>query len=223
MRDPAKREFAASFTGFAPDEGIPGQGPWRVFGPGSYPAAISVPASGLYDPGMVALADGIDSWAAAWHGLVLDPARDIVLQMDAALPDPLEPNSFFELYLNQGQIHANEAFGVGLVGGKEDGVEAATGARMDAAGPRVLTTERLTPGRWYRVRLVIPAGSQTVTAYIMDLTAGDTEFRALSFADGETAADITRGDGWKPPLDSLDAIVLRLGGGAQATNILLQN
>ncbi|MDI9586234.1 MAG: right-handed parallel beta-helix repeat-containing protein [Acidobacteriota bacterium] len=223
MRDPAKREFAASFTGFAPDEEIPGQGPWRVFGPGSYPAAISVPASGLYDPGMVALADGIDSWAAAWHGLVLDPARDIVLQMDAALPDPLEANSFFELYLNQGQIHANEAFGVGLVGGKEDGVEAATGARMDAAGPRVLTTERLTPGRWYRVRLVIPAGSQTVTAYIMDLTAGDTEFRAVSFADGETAADITRGDGWKPPLDSLDAIVLRLGGGAQATNILLQN
>jgi hypothetical protein len=220
-RDPAKQEFAADFAGFALEEEIPGQGPWGVFGPGTYPAAIAVPASGAYDPGVVAVGTGTDSWTAAWHALVLDPAHDIVLQLDAALPDPLENNSFFELYLNRGQAHANGAFGIALVGGAQDGVQNTVGARQDNAGPRVLSTERLTPGHWYRIRLVIPAGSQSVKMTRIDLTAGETEFHALPFANGAAEAGIRSGDTWEPPLATLDAIVLRLGGGAQATGVLL--
>ena len=114
-RDPAKREFAASFSGLAPDEEIVGQGTWDDFYYAPYPVAITVPASGPYSPGLVAVGSGNDSWAAAWHCMILDPARDIVLQMDARLPDPGENNSSFELYLNQAHVHADRAFGIALV------------------------------------------------------------------------------------------------------------
>ena len=99
----------------------------------------------------------------------------------------------------------------------------AVGARQDSAGPRVLATERLTPGHWYRLRLVIPANSQKGRLFALDLTAGEKEFRALTFAGGAREGVLTRGETWAPDLPSLDALVLRLGGGAQAANIVLQN
>jgi hypothetical protein len=79
------------------------------------------------------------------------------------------------------------------------------------------------PGHWYRLRLVVPANTQQGRLFAQDLTAGEKEFRPLAFAEGAPEADLTAVDAWTPDLPSLDALVLRLGGGAQATNIALRN
>jgi hypothetical protein len=53
------------------------------------------------------------------------------------------------------------AFGVALVGGAQDtGRGDTVGARRDSAGPRVLAKDSLTPGHWYRLQLLIPAGTR---------------------------------------------------------------
>jgi len=222
LRNTSVRSFTATFTGCAPGE-LPGQGDWDPFGPGP---AVQVEAglkSDGFDPGLAAAASGVDSWAAMWHGVILDPARDLVVQMDACLPSPVAAQSSFELYLNRAAVHENQAMGLALVGGEEEGVPDAVGVRRDSAGPRVLADERLTPGHWYRLRLVVPAGSQSGTLSARDLTAGERDFRTLTFADGAAAADLTVGETWTPDLPSLDTLVLRLGDGAQAANIKLEN
>jgi len=222
VRDPKTREFTVTFGKMSPYDALPGQGGWEPFGPGPLVAVGQGARTEGHDPGTVAAAAGADSWAAVWHGMILDPAKDIVLQMDARLPAPLGA-SFFELYLNRGQVHEGTAFGVALLGGAEDGVKDAIGTRQDSAGPRVLATERLTPGHWVRLRLVIPANSQRGRLLALDLMAGEKEFRALTFAGGARGAVLTRGGKWAPELGNLDALVLRLGGGAQCANIVVQN
>ena len=87
----------------------------------------------------------------------------------------------------------------------------------------MLGTERLMPGHWYRVRLVIPANSLNGRIFLQDLSAGDAELRPLTFAQGGEEAKLARADKWSPAWGRLDTLVLRLGGGAQATNILLRN
>jgi hypothetical protein len=221
-RDPRLREFQAAFGDFREDD-LAGQGGWDLFGPGPGIAVGPGWKSDGFAPGMVALASGIDSWAAVGHGLILDPSRDIVLEMEACLPMPLEENSSFELYLNQGGVHADSAFGLALVGGAQDGQTEALGVRQDRAGPRVLAQERLTPGHWVRLRLIVPAHRQEGRLFIQDLTAGEAAFHPLTFAGGAAEADLTRGDAWDPDLSSLDTLVLRLGGGAQAAHIALRN
>lgn len=221
-RDSGAREFAATFGAMAADD-LAGQGGWEPLGPGPSVAIGEGMKSEGCDPGTVAVAGGNDSWAAIWHGIHLDQTKGLLLQIDACLAAPLTENSFFELYLNQGQIHANAAFGVALVGGAENGCKDAVGVRQDAAGPRVLATERLRVGHWYRLRLLISANTQECLLFGKDLTAGEKEFRPLTFANGVREADLTQGDKWMPDLASLDALVLRLGGSAQAANIVLQN
>ena len=224
VRDPRLRQMTANFAGMQPNEELPGQGAWGPIGPGTYVAVSRGAKMGDLDPGTVAVAVGDDSWAALQHGMVLDPAREIVLQMAARLPDPLLPNSFFELYLDQGQRHTDAAFGVSLQGGAEEpGRTDAVGTRQDSAGPRALCTERLMPGHWYRVRLVIPANSLAGRILLRDLSAGEAELRPLTFAQGGVEAKLARGDKWAPAWGDLDTLVLRLGGGAQAANILLRN
>ncbi len=221
-RDPATRTFSASSRGLS--RGIlPGQGGWDFFGPGSLIAADAGLRSESFDPGVVAVAGGLDSWAAIGSGVILDPAQDLVLQIDACLPAPLTASSSFELYLNAGSIHANSAFGAAIVGGAEDGVADAVGVRRDGAGPRVLADRRVTPGHWYRLRLAVAANSHQGRLLLRDLTAGEAESRSLTFPGGANQADLTSGDGWSPPLADLDTLVLRLGGGAQAANIILGN
>ncbi|MEI6499974.1 MAG: right-handed parallel beta-helix repeat-containing protein, partial [Armatimonadota bacterium] len=217
-RDPAKRRFEADLKGLEQDE-LAGQGSWLAFGSAGGMGIIAAERSGACDPGLVALAGGEDSWVALRHGMILDPTRAIVVQLDARLPDPPQANNFFELYLNRGLVHASAAFGLALVGGKETATPDEVGMRQDAAGPRVLAAERLTPGHWYRLRLVIPAGTQQARMAVRDLTAGETEFRPLTFAGGATEADITAAEAWSPPLADLDALVLRLGSGTQAPNL----
>jgi len=221
-RDPQARELSATFRDLTEGD-LPGQGNWEPFGPGPGVAVGEGLTTEGYDPGLVAVAGGSDSWAAIWHGLILDPSRDLVLEMDACLPTSLEENSSFELYLNQGQVHANEAFGLALVGGAENGAKDLVGVRQDSAGPRVLARERLTPGHWYRLQLVVPAHTQKGPLFVRDLTAGEKEFRPLTFADGALEADLTVGDTWRPDPASLDTLVLRLGGGAQVARLALRN
>lgn len=220
-RDPQAREFGATFLNLTEGD-LPGQGGWELFGPGTSVAVGEGIKTEGYAPGLVAIAGGIDSWAAIWHGLILDPARDLVLEIDTSLPEPLEENSFFELYLNQGQIHANEAFGLALVGGAENGAKNLVGVRQDSAGPRVLAQERLTPGHWYRLQLVVLAHRQRGSLFIQDLTAGEKEFRPAPFADGQPEVDLTATEAWTPDLASLDTLILRLGGGAQVARIALR-
>ncbi|MCX7597944.1 MAG: hypothetical protein N2512_03615, partial [Armatimonadetes bacterium] len=73
------------------------------------------------------------------------------------------------------------------------------------------------------LRLVVPAGSNRARMFLYDLTAGETEFRQLTFADGAAETVITSGESWSPPLAELDALVLRLGGGAQVASVLVEN
>jgi len=225
VRDPKTRQFAASLSKLDMAIALPGQGGWNSFE--SRPelllegAAIKPSES---DPETVAIAGGPDAWAAIWHGVILDPTKDIVMQMDASLPDPPDGTSFFELYLNRGQVANPAAFGVALVGGAEDtGRGDTVGARRDSAGPRVLANERLVPGHWYRLQLLIPAGSRKGRVLAQDLTAGEQEPRAHRFADGSHEAEVSSGADWAPALGHLDALLLRLGGEARATNILLRN
>jgi hypothetical protein len=221
-RDPLRRRFEASTQDLEPDE-LAGQGPWLAFGPAGGMGVIAAARSGDYEPGLVARAGGPDSWVALRHGMVLDPARDLVMQLDAWLPEHPSGDSFFELYLNQGLRHSNAAFGLAVVGGKENGDPDLAGMRQDAAGPRVLAAERLVPGHWYRLRLVVPAGSQVARLLVRDLTAGEAAPRPLTFAGGVQEADLTSAEAWSPPLADLDALVLRLGGGARATRVALEN
>ena len=93
----------------------------------------------------------------------------------------------------------------------------------DSAGPRVLANERLVPGHWYRLQLLIPAGTRKGRVLAQDLTAGEKEPRALRFADGSHEAELCSGAAWAPAPGHLDALLLRLGGEARATNILLRN
>ncbi|HXG23221.1 MAG TPA: right-handed parallel beta-helix repeat-containing protein [Chthonomonadales bacterium] len=221
-RDVSKRVFRTDFSAMSEND-LAEQGGWISFGPGSGVSVGLGHRSEGYDPGMVAIAGGIDTWAAIEHGLLLDPSKDILIEMDACLPAPLQEDSFFELYLNAGQVHANESFGIALVGGAEDGYVDAVGVRQDSAGPRVLCTERLMPGHWYRIRLIIPANSRKGHLYIYDLTTSEKQFRRLPFANGATEATLTRGENWSPAWTELDTLVLRLGGGAQVGNIALLN
>jgi hypothetical protein len=113
---------------------------------------------------------------------------------------------------------------VALVGGVQDtGRGDTVGARRDSAGPRVLAKDSLTPGHWYRLQLLIPAGTRKGRVLAQDLTAGEKEPRALRFADGSHEAELCSGAAWAPALGQLDALLLRLGGEARATNILLRN
>lgn len=225
VRDPKTRQFAASLSKLDMAFALPGQGGWNSFE--SRPELLLEEAAtkpGDSDSQTVAIAAGGDSWAAIWHGVILDPARDIVLQMDAYLPDPLDGSSFFELYLNRGQVSAPAAFGVALVGGVQDtGRGDTVGARRDSAGPRVLAKDSLTPKHWYRLRLLIPANTRKGRLLVQDLTAGEQEPRAAAFAEHAPEAALTAADRWAPELGSLDSLLVRLGGDAHATNILLRN
>jgi len=64
---------------------------------------------------------------------------------------------------------------------------------------------------------------QAVIADEMKVTAGEKEFRTLTFVGAADETDLTRGGKWAPDFPSLDALILRLGDGAQATNISLSN
>ena len=97
------------------------------------------------------------------------------------------------------------------------------GARRDSAGPRVLANERLVPGHWYRLQLLIPAFTRKGRVLAQDLTAGEKEPRALCFADGSHEAELCSGAAWAPAPGHLDAMLLRLGGEARTTNVLLRN
>ena len=218
------RQCAASFSNLERDAELPGQAGWNAFAARTGVMLGQGAITGPFDPGTVAVAAGGDSWAALWHGVILDPARDIVLQMDACLPAPLDRESFFELYLNRGQVVDNAAFGVALVGGAQDtGRGDTVGARRDSAGPRVLAKDSLTPGHWYRLQLLIPANTGKGRLLVQDLTAGEQEPRAATFAEHAPEAALTTADRWAPELGSLDSLLVRLGGDAHATNILLKN
>ena len=57
-----------------------------------------------------------------------------------------------------------------------------------------------------------------------DLTAGEQEPRALRFVDGLHEAELCSGAAWEPVRWAIwTALLLRLGGEARATNILLRN
>ena len=223
VRDPKTREFKAMFAGMDRFLELAGQGGWSAFGDLPSLRVLPAAASGEFAAGPVAVATGMDSWCAVWHGVILDPKRDITLLFDACLPAPLRPHSTFELYLNQGQTHADSTFGIAVVGGAEGGQKDAVGIRRDSCGPRVLTTEHLPPGHWVRLRLVIPANRRTGRLFLRDLTAGEKEFRRLTFANGAEEVDLTRADTWAPGLPGLDALVLRLGAGARAGNLWIEN
>jgi hypothetical protein len=220
--DPNRRRFEVSFNGLEIGP-LEGQGGWQPAGAGGGIEVVPANSSGQYEPAAAVQGFGADCWAGIWHGMILDPSRDLVLQIDARLPDPLESSNFFELYLNRGLIHANEAFGIALLGGKQDGEPNMVGVRRDAAGPRMLAAEKLLPGHWYRLRMVVPGGSDKARLLLRDLTAGQTEFVRLTFADGAAEADVTSGDDWQPSLADLDALILRLGGNAQVAGIVLEN
>jgi len=110
-----------------------------------------------------------------------------------------------------------------LVGCCAPGRGDAVGARRDSAGPRVLAQDRLTPGHWYRLQLLIPANTRKGRLLVQNLTAGEKEPRAATFAEDASQAALSVGDRWAPELGNLDALLLRLGGDAQATNIILRN
>jgi len=223
-RDPRTRRFSTSFATLRANGELPGQGGWEAFGPGPLVALGSGTTANGRRSRTVAVASGRDCWASISHGVILDPANDIVLQMEARLPDPPVEGSFFELYLNQNHRHAEHAFGVSLQGGAEvAGSEDAVVVRQDSAGARTPCTERLAPGHWYRLQLVIAAGQKTGRVLLRDLTASDRELRELHFADDATQPVLARKGTWAPDLPSLDALVLRLGGGAQVANIALGN
>jgi hypothetical protein len=71
--------------------------------------------------------------------------------------------------------------------------------------------------------LRIPANTRQGRLLVQDLTAGEKEPRAATFAEGAPEAALTAADRWTPELGSLDALLLRLGGDAQAANIVLRN
>jgi hypothetical protein len=224
VRDPKTRQFAASLNHLESETELSGQGGWAAFAMRPSVALGQGLVTSHFDPGTAAMAAGADTWAAVWHGVVLDPAKDIVLQMDACLPSPLSGKSFFELYLNRGQVVDNGAFGVALVGGAQDtGRSDTVGVRRSGAGPRAVANEHLVPGHWYRLQLLIPAGARQGRLLARDLTAGEAEPHPFHFADAASGVALGSGDTWSPPLSELDALLLRLGGDAQATNIVLRN
>lgn len=223
VRDPKTRQFAAPLDNLNSVMGLPEQRGWRSFA-GRAPVAVAHRVKAGEQETVVAAEGAGDSWATIWHGVILDADRDIVLEMDACLPDPSDGKSYFELYLKRGQDGRNSSFGVALVGGAQGtGRGDTVGARRDSAGPRVLAKDHLTPGHWYRLQLLIPAGACQGRLLAQDLTAGEKEPRALGFADGSYEADLCSGDKWVPVLGDLDVLVLRLGGEARAANILLKN
>jgi hypothetical protein len=77
-------------------------------------------------------------------------------------------------------------------------------------------------GHWYAVRMTVAAGQPTATLSLRDLTAGDADWRLLSFAEGPTAR-VTQGEAWSPTPGEIDCLVLRLGGGAQVRALRLTN
>ena len=211
-RNPKTRVFAADFATMAAGS-LPGQAEWQRFGPGPDIAVVRG----------AAVAGGNDSWAAIGHGIILDGSRGIVIEVEARPPSPLTGNSFFEVYLNRQGLWADGQFGVSLQGGAEEGVPDAVCVRQDGPrGPRTLATDRLLPDHWYRLRLTIPSGSHRGTVTAMDLTAGQTAFRAVSFPD-VAALDMAQGEAWDPPLADLDYLVLRLGGTAEVAGVRIEN
>ncbi|MBI3923127.1 MAG: right-handed parallel beta-helix repeat-containing protein, partial [Armatimonadetes bacterium] len=221
-RNPKTRRFACSFADFQLGT-VPEQNGWEVFGPGPDLRISQGTKTDTFDPGRVAAAVGQDSWAVVRHGAILDNSRDLVITMEAFLPAPLAGHSFFELYLNRESTWDNQAMGLAVVGGAEEGIPDSVGLRQDAAGPRVLTTERLTPGHWYRLRLLIPRGSRTGNLALMDLTGGEKQDRSLSFAERSEIAGLASGDTWSPGWSDLDSLVLRLGDGAQVRYVSIEN
>jgi len=142
--------------------------------------------------------------------------------IEAFLPVPLSSKSFLEVYLNRGAVRSAAYFGVSLQGGGEEGVPDAICVRRDS-GLRVSAADRLAPDHWYRVRLAVPGAGQTGTVWLRDLTAGDEEFRSVTFGASAHDLALTGGDGWRPALPDLDTLVLRLGGGAQVASVQLVN
>ena len=222
VRDPKVRSYSCDFGKLQPGF-LPGQGGWAEFGPGPGIRLTRGEGAGAFSPGVVTVATGRDSWATAWHGVFLDASRDLTLEVVARLPEPLSEHSFFEVYLNRDQAWDTSAMGLALVGGAEGGLRDAVGGRRDAGGPRVVATERLTPGHWVHGRLHVPAGTQSGTFLLRNLSTGEETLQTLSLADGPHAADLTTGAAWSPPLSDLDALVLRLGSGAQVSRIELRN
>jgi hypothetical protein len=220
-RDPSRREFACDFRSLEPGP-LPEHGRWGTFGPGPDVHVAPGEPLGPSEPGLVAVGTGPDSWAVVPHGMVLSPRRDLVLELQARLPEPLPNDASFELYLNRGAVWDGPAFGPALVGGAEDGIPDSVGLRQGSAGPRVLATERMAAGHWYAVRMTVAAGQSTATLSLRDLTAGDADWRLLSFAEGPTAR-VTQGEAWSPTPGEIDCLVLRLGGGAQVRALRLTN
>ncbi|HOX37070.1 MAG TPA: right-handed parallel beta-helix repeat-containing protein [Candidatus Brocadiia bacterium] len=218
----AARAFVVDFSALQEGD-LPGQSGWDVFGPGGNVAVTQGTRSAGEEKNLVAAAAGLDTWAVIWHGIALDPAKDLLIQIDVRLPEQSEQNSSVEVYLNKGQIHADGAFGPGLVMGCEDDRKDAVGGRKDSAGARLLTTGKLVPGHWHRVRMVVNGGSGKARLYVRDLTAGEKEMRPLQFDDGASEASLIKADKWTPAWPELDALILRMGGGAQAQNLILQN
>ena len=129
--------------------------------------------------------------------------------------------SFFEVYLNREAVWSSGFFGISLQGGKEEGVRDVICVRTDS-GPRVLSDDRLQPDRWYRLRLTVPAGEQTGTVSIIELSEGEETTRTVVFGGAETV-DLTEGQTWDPALVDLDTLVLRLGGAVQVGAVRLTN
>jgi hypothetical protein len=217
----AARAFAADFAALTEGD-LPGQGGWSEFGPGGAVAVAPGLETANVKPGLSAVAAGVDTWAVIWHGISLDPTQELLLQVDACLAGPVGQNCSFEIYLNRGQVHDNAAFGMALLGGQQGERLDAVGARQDVAGPRLLTTETLLPGHWYRLRLQVQ-GSGRARLTCRDLTAGETALRPLTFADGATETTLRQGEAWSPAWGELDALIVRLGGQAQVANVVLQN
>jgi hypothetical protein len=219
-RDPEARAFAADFAALKASA-LPGQADWERFGSGPDLRVAAGTALGAYEPGLVAVAMGADSWSCIGHGLILDGARETVLEADVLLPAPLTSGSFLEVYLNRGAVWSSGFFGISLQGGQEEGVPDGICVRKDG-GLRVLADDHLPPDRWYRLRLTVPAGSETGTVTLLDLSAGETTPQPVTF-EGSTELDFTASETWNPPLADLDTLVLRLGGTVQVAAIRLSN
>jgi len=215
--------FRSSFKNDKPGMLADG-GEWSPFGPsGGLYVGPAVVKNG-YNPGMVTEAAAGDSWSSIDYGSSLDGSKEIVMQLDACIPANGTPGSSYELYLNRGGVHKDVEFGMAIVAGLQDGVnEDRIGVRMEKAGTRYLSTQRITLGHWYRVRMVIPANKLYCKLEIQDLTAGEKEFRTLSFEDGKQEITLCAKDTWEIPLVQLDKVILHMSGSAQVAEVVLQN
>ena len=200
-----------------------GQHDWEPFGPRAGIRIDDGVVTPKHEPGLVATTSAIDCWAAVWHGVLLDSEQDLVVELDACIPEGASVKAFFELYFNRYGIHQEHAFGPAIIGGAQDGLKNTIGLRADSGGPRSLSETKLTPGHWYRLRLRVPAGGQSGTLSLKNLTAGDEEYSPLRFADDAETVDLSSGDAWSPEVPSLTMLVLRLGADAQVAGIRLCN